>query len=308
MEYQGLNPVAQRVKNPPTMQETWVWSLYQEDPLEERMVTRFSILAWRIPWTGEPCELQSMESQRIRHSWGTKYKEPQGFPGALVVKNLSANAGDVKDAGSIPGPGRSPGERNGNPLLYSSLENPKNRGAWQATVHGVSKSQTQLGDLAHTHSSPWEGGSCWVLARLSLQKTHVLVLTLTFLSIIQPYLSHFYIGGLMLYHLEGFRVYTDILNSILIYSIILIPTYLIHLSFACWTNPFWIISLLPLCFLKFISLYMWMLLTYMESHVAFWKPGTFKAGKLKNLTQPLPSWSWGRWESLALVSEPDKWD
>ena len=142
MEYQGLHPVAQRVKNPPAVQETWVWSLCQEDPLEEGMVTQFSILTWRIPWTEEPCELQSMESQRIRHTWGTKYKEPQGYPGALVVKNLPANAGDVKDSGSIPGPGRSPGERNGNPLSYSSLENPKNRGAWQATVHSVSESDT----------------------------------------------------------------------------------------------------------------------------------------------------------------------
>ena len=140
MEYQGLNPVAQRVKNPPAMQETWVWSLCQEDPLEEGMVTQFSILTWRIPWTEEPCELQSMESQRIRHTWGTKYKEPQGYPGALVVKNLPANAGDVKDSGSIPGPGRSPGERNGNPLQYSCLENPMGRGTWRAIVHSHTES------------------------------------------------------------------------------------------------------------------------------------------------------------------------
>ena len=53
-----------------------------------------------------------------------------------MVKNLFANAGD---AGSIPGLGRSPGVGNGNPLQYSCLENPMDRGAWQATVHGVSK-------------------------------------------------------------------------------------------------------------------------------------------------------------------------
>ena len=61
---------------------------------------------------------------------------------ALVVKNLPANAGDIRDAGSIPGSERCPGEGNGNPLQYSCLENPMDRGAWQATVHEVAKSQT----------------------------------------------------------------------------------------------------------------------------------------------------------------------
>ena len=58
-----------------------------------------------------------------------------------MVKNLPTNAGD---AGSIPGSGRSPGEGNGNLLHYSGLENPMDRGAWQAKVHRVTKSQTQL--------------------------------------------------------------------------------------------------------------------------------------------------------------------
>ena len=62
----------------------------------------------------------------------------------LVLKNLPSNAGDIRDMDSIPGLGRSSGERNGNSLQYSSLENPMDRGAWQATVHGVTKSQTQL--------------------------------------------------------------------------------------------------------------------------------------------------------------------
>ena len=57
----------------------------------------------------------------------------------LVVKNLPANAGDVRDVGLIPGLGRSPGEGNGNSLQYSCLENPMDREAWQATVHGVAK-------------------------------------------------------------------------------------------------------------------------------------------------------------------------
>ena len=59
---------------------------------------------------------------------------------AIVVKNPPATAGDVKDAGSIPGSGRSPGGGHGNPLQYSCLENPMDRGAWQATLHGITES------------------------------------------------------------------------------------------------------------------------------------------------------------------------
>ena len=62
--------------------------------------------------------------------------EGYGFPGDSVVKNLPANAGDVN---SIPGSERSPGEGNGNVLQYSCLGNPMDRGAWWATVHGVTK-------------------------------------------------------------------------------------------------------------------------------------------------------------------------
>ena len=66
-----------------------------------------------------------------------------GFPGGSVVKNLLANAGDVD---SIPDLRRSPGGGNGNPLQYSCLRNPMDRGAWWAVVHGVAKSRTQLSD------------------------------------------------------------------------------------------------------------------------------------------------------------------
>ena len=59
----GASLVAQLVKNLPAMQETWVRSLGQEDPLEKEMMTHSSILAWRISWTEEPAGLQSMESQ-----------------------------------------------------------------------------------------------------------------------------------------------------------------------------------------------------------------------------------------------------
>ena len=60
----------------------------------------------------------------------------------VVVKNLPANAGDTGDAGLIPGSGRSPGGGHGNPLQYSCQENPTDRGAWWAAVHGVTKSLT----------------------------------------------------------------------------------------------------------------------------------------------------------------------
>ena len=62
-----------------------------------------------------------------------------GFPGMLVVKILPANAGDVRDVGSIPGSGRSPRGGHGNPLQYFCLENPMDRGAWQATVYRVTE-------------------------------------------------------------------------------------------------------------------------------------------------------------------------
>ena len=68
----------------------------------------------------------------------------RGFPGGSEVKASACNAGDL---GLIPGSGRSPGEGNGNLLQYSCLENPMDGGAWWATVHGVSKSQTRLSDF-----------------------------------------------------------------------------------------------------------------------------------------------------------------
>ena len=68
------------------------------------------------------------------------------FPIGSAGKESDSNAGDTRDAGSIPGSGRSPGEGNGTPLQYSCLENPTGRGTWLATVHGAPKSQTQLSD------------------------------------------------------------------------------------------------------------------------------------------------------------------
>ena len=63
--------MAQTAKNLPAMQETWVRSLGQDDPLEKGMATHSSVLAWRIPWTEEPGSPQSMGLQRVRHDWAT---------------------------------------------------------------------------------------------------------------------------------------------------------------------------------------------------------------------------------------------
>ena len=73
--------------------------------------------------------------------WENAYRASQV---ALAVKNPPASAGDVRDAGSIPGLARSPGGGHGKPLQYSCLENPMDRRAWQATVPGLARSWTQL--------------------------------------------------------------------------------------------------------------------------------------------------------------------
>ena len=73
------------------------------------------------------------------------------FPGGAVVKNLPANVRGARDVGLITGWGRSPGEGNGNPLQYSCLENPMDRGAWRATAHGVTK-ESDTTERAHAES------------------------------------------------------------------------------------------------------------------------------------------------------------
>ena len=78
----------------------------------------------------------------------------------LVIKNLPANAEDKRDMGLIPGSGGSLGEGYGNPLQYSCLENPMDRGAWRATVHGVTKSLTWLKRFS-THKSSLTPSTMW---------------------------------------------------------------------------------------------------------------------------------------------------
>ena len=74
----------------------------------------------------------------------------KGFPGGAIGKESTCNAGDTRDVGSIPGCGRSPGVGNGNPLYYPCLENPMDRGVWEAVVHRVAEGRTQLSDFTFT--------------------------------------------------------------------------------------------------------------------------------------------------------------
>ena len=91
----------------------------------------------REEWNGYPLQCSCLECIAIGLWW------KKGFPGGLHSKESACNAGDL---GLIPGLGRSPREGNGNPLQYSCLGNPMDRGAWWATVHGVAKSRTWLSD------------------------------------------------------------------------------------------------------------------------------------------------------------------
>ena len=115
--------IAQLVNYLPAMQDTRVWFLGQEDPLEKEMATHSGILAWRIPCTEEPDRLQSMGSQRVWHNWAT----------SLSLSCI--------------------GEGNGKPLQCSCLENPRDGGAWWAAIYGVAQSRTWLKRLSSSSSS-----------------------------------------------------------------------------------------------------------------------------------------------------------
>ena len=75
-----------------------------------------------------------------------------GFPGCSMLEDPLANAGDIGVAGSVPGSGKSPGGRNGNPFQYSCLEHLMDRGAWCPAVHGATNSQTQLSNRLCMHT------------------------------------------------------------------------------------------------------------------------------------------------------------
>ena len=83
-------------------------------------------------------------------TFGPLYLLSLSVPDGTSGKEPPANAGDIRDSGSIPGSGGSPGGGHGSPLQYSCLENPMSRGAWRSTVHAVAKSQRQLEVTEHT--------------------------------------------------------------------------------------------------------------------------------------------------------------
>ena len=109
---------------------------------------------------GERGTVSGVESGvESRPQWGTALRpfikdfvcDPRASQVTLEVKNLPANAGDIRDVGSVPGSGRSPGEGNGNPLQCSCLENPMDRGVWWAMVYSFANSRTWLKWLS-THA------------------------------------------------------------------------------------------------------------------------------------------------------------
>ena len=136
LQYSWASLVAQKAKNTPSMRETWVQSLGSENPLEEGMATHSSILAWRIPmhrgdwWAAVHgvAKSQTRLSDSAQNSMTNIASQV-----VLVVKNPQANAGDVGDLGSIPGPERSSGGGHSHPPQNSCLENPMDKGAWWAT-------------------------------------------------------------------------------------------------------------------------------------------------------------------------------
>ena len=127
----------------------------REDPLEKEMATQSSILH------GKSCGQRSLVGyspwghKRVGHDLVTKQNNNYCYLWAsqlaLMVKNQVANVGDIRDAGLIPGSGRSRGGGHGNPLQYSCLENPMDRGAWRATVRRLQRVGHKWSNWADTH-------------------------------------------------------------------------------------------------------------------------------------------------------------
>ena len=114
--------------------------------MSELLFYPMSVFTWTLPVS----DLSSCPQKLSSTFWIIFFRYLFDHMGGSVVKNPPANAGITGDACWIPGSGRSPGGGNGNPLQYSCLGNPMDRGTWQAADRGVAKSRTQLS--AHTHA------------------------------------------------------------------------------------------------------------------------------------------------------------
>ena len=157
-----LFPGGPVVKNPPANAgnaRDLVRSLSWEDPLEEEMVTCFSMLAWKIPWTEEPGGLSSMGVQRVRHDWATVNTHTSilfqilfyyGWLQDIEYSFLCYTGGPCLHICYIVVCIH--GEGNGTPLQGSCLENSMDRGAWWAIIHGVANSRTWLSNWAQKHT------------------------------------------------------------------------------------------------------------------------------------------------------------
>ena len=135
-------------------------SRWQEKPLKEPALKLYDTLGEQFwsnlesttAWEGGS---RQRGNSKFIHSFHTGLLSAPdvtaSFPPWFRGKESACNAGDTGDAGSIPGSGRSPGEGHGNPLWYSCLENPMDRGAWWATVHWIAESETWLMDWENGH-------------------------------------------------------------------------------------------------------------------------------------------------------------
>ena len=134
----------------PRIGELSNWSKGTKQSLDQNSglsdATVFCFLVWLSPGSIVTSDFSELNKQEWHYAKATIWRNywGMGFPGGLDGKESAYSA---EDLGSIPGSGRSSTEGNGNPLQYSCLENTMDGGSWQATVHGVAKSQTRLSDF-----------------------------------------------------------------------------------------------------------------------------------------------------------------
>ena len=149
----GFSSLARDGSMPPAL-EAWNlnhWTTGKSQSLLFNALNSWRIWGWLWFFFKPNITHDLLEPCPINNSFGISY--------GSLVKNLPANAGD---AGSIPGLGRSPGEGNGYSLQYCCLGNPMDRRDWQASAHGVAKSQTWLRDRTQTHTRlGWAGARWW---------------------------------------------------------------------------------------------------------------------------------------------------